>query len=135
MKVRKFEIVQNKMGLKGCTWSSLNAPGTGSPPSHSVFEWENSPFSQLALCGNKKWPPSINMKQIENCRNKMGLKGANGPLQCPRHLNPSVSFSSGFKGIPLSHGGVTRKEYVLNICQKIFSFLCHHVIIHKTSII
>ena len=29
MKVKKLENVHNKMGLKGCKWSSLNAPGTG----------------------------------------------------------------------------------------------------------
>ena len=27
MKVKKFEISQNKSGLKGCKWSNLTAPG------------------------------------------------------------------------------------------------------------
>ena len=31
MKVKKLENVQNKMGLKGCHWSSLSAPGTETP--------------------------------------------------------------------------------------------------------
>ena len=30
MKVKKFENVQDKSGLKGCNWSSLNVPGTES---------------------------------------------------------------------------------------------------------
>ena len=34
MKEKKFEIFQNKMGLKGCKWSSLNAPGTETPVSY-----------------------------------------------------------------------------------------------------
>ena len=36
-RVRKF---QNKVGLKGCKWSSLNAPGTKSPLHHSG--WQNN---------------------------------------------------------------------------------------------
>ena len=31
MKVKKLKKFQNKMGLKGCKWSSLNAPGTETP--------------------------------------------------------------------------------------------------------
>ena len=34
MKVKKFKFLQNKMGLKGCKWSSLNAVGTETPQSH-----------------------------------------------------------------------------------------------------
>ena len=34
MKVEKLEIFQNKVGLKGCNWSNLNAPGTETPVSH-----------------------------------------------------------------------------------------------------
>ena len=75
IKVKQIENFQNKMGLKGCNWSSLKAPGTQPPLSHSVLELDFSLFSLLALWGNKNWPPSIKMKQIENCQNKMGLKG------------------------------------------------------------
>ena len=39
------------------------------------FSWQISLFSVLVLWGNKNWPPSIKMKQIENCQDKMGLKG------------------------------------------------------------
>ena len=38
MKVEKLKKFQNKMGLKGCYWSSLNAPGTQSCLSHSILE-------------------------------------------------------------------------------------------------
>ena len=38
MKVNKLEKFQNKMGLKGCKWSSLNAPGTETPQSHPYWE-------------------------------------------------------------------------------------------------
>ena len=36
MKVKKLEKFQNKMGLKGCNWSSLNAPGTETSLSHPI---------------------------------------------------------------------------------------------------
>ena len=75
IKIKQIENCQIKIGLKGCKWSSLNAPGTQAPLSHSLLEWDFSLFSLLALWGNKNWPPSIKMKQIENCQNKMGLKG------------------------------------------------------------
>ena len=37
MKVKKLKIFQNKRGLMGCKWSSLNAPSTENPLSHSLF--------------------------------------------------------------------------------------------------
>ena len=42
IKVQKFENQENKIGLRGCKWSSLNAPGIYSPEYHS--SWENSIF-------------------------------------------------------------------------------------------
>ena len=44
MKVQQIENCQNKMGVKGCKWSSLNATGTQTSLSHSVLEFENLPF-------------------------------------------------------------------------------------------
>ena len=38
MKVKKMENLQNKRGLKGCKWSSLNTPGTENPLSHPILE-------------------------------------------------------------------------------------------------
>ena len=46
MKVKKLEKCQNKRGLKGWKWSSLNAPGTQTPLCHPYWEMGNSPNSQ-----------------------------------------------------------------------------------------
>ena len=45
MKLKKLEIFWNKMGSMGCKWSSLNAPGTQNPLSHSIWKLDESPFS------------------------------------------------------------------------------------------
>merc|ERR1711884_767964 len=52
MKVKKLEKFQNKMGLRGCKWSSLNAPGTQSPQSHPYWEKGNSSNSH-------NWPSGV----------------------------------------------------------------------------
>ena len=57
MKVDKLENYQNKSGSTGCKWSSLNAPGTGNPLSHSVLKLDDFPFPLLAQWGSKKWLP------------------------------------------------------------------------------
>ena len=89
IKMRDIKIFHNKMGLKGCKWPSLNAPGTQTPLSHSFLEFEISIFSLLALWGNKNWPPRIKMKQIENCQNKMSLKGCkSSSLNAPGTQTP-----------------------------------------------
>ena len=36
--------------------------------------WENSIFPLLALWGNKNWPPSMKVKELETFQNKIGLK-------------------------------------------------------------
>ena len=48
--------IYNAKLAQGCKWSSLNAPGTEIPLSHS--NWENSifPFSAFPPRGNKNWP-------------------------------------------------------------------------------
>ena len=45
MKVKKMKIFRNKMGLKGCKWSSLNAPGPQTHLSHPILELGEFPFS------------------------------------------------------------------------------------------
>ena len=45
MKVNKFENVQSETGLKGCKWSSLNAPGTETPQFHPIWKLQEFPFS------------------------------------------------------------------------------------------
>ena len=53
------------------------------------WNWKIPPLSLLALWDNKKWPPSIKVKQIENCQNKMGLKGCKwSSLNAPGTENP-----------------------------------------------
>ena len=52
MKVKKLKNFQNKRGLMGCKGSSLNAPGTGNPLSHSVFGFDDFPFSHY-------WPSGV----------------------------------------------------------------------------
>ena len=83
MKVQQMENSQNKMGLKGFRWSSLNVQGTPTPLYHPFLELAKHPFVTislllsllLALLGNKKWSPSMKVQQMENSKNKMGLKG------------------------------------------------------------
>ena len=43
MKVKKLEISRYIMGSKSCTWSSLNAPGTETPLSHSILRLDDFP--------------------------------------------------------------------------------------------
>ena len=38
------------------------------------WSWENSLFPLLALWGNRNWLPSMKVKQLEICFNKIGLK-------------------------------------------------------------
>ena len=51
MKVEKLEKFFNKMGLMGCKWSSLNAPGTETPLSHSVLELGEFPSPIIGPLG------------------------------------------------------------------------------------
>ena len=51
MKVKDLENFQNKNGLMGCKWPSLNAPGTGNPLSHSVLGLEELPFPIIGPLG------------------------------------------------------------------------------------
>ena len=43
------------------------------------WSWEKSLSSLLVLWGNKNWPPSIKMKEMENSKNKMQLMGYKWP--------------------------------------------------------
>ena len=57
---QKFEKIQKKLCLTGCKWSSLDAPGTESPLTHSG--WENS-ISSFSSWGNKELAlPSMKVK-------------------------------------------------------------------------
>ena len=62
----------NKMGLKACKWSM---PQALKPLSLIHFlSWENFPFSLLALWGNKNGLPSMKVKKLEKCQNKIGFR-------------------------------------------------------------
>ena len=76
--------------MKGKSWKILKQlllhklqmihfeyPGIENPLSHPFLELEEFPLltiSSLGL-GYKNWPPSINVRRMQNCQNKMGLKG------------------------------------------------------------
>ena len=59
-----METFQNKMGLKCCIWSSLNAPGTENPLCHPFLGLGEFRFSLLAVWGNKNWPPSMRVRPM-----------------------------------------------------------------------
>ena len=76
--VSQYEIAKNgkfpeQNGLKGMQMVQFECPQPLKPLCLIHFwNWQNSPFSLLALWGNKNWPPSIMVKQIEISQNKMG---------------------------------------------------------------
>ena len=51
MKVKKLENFQDKRGLMGCKWSSLNVPSTENPLSHPVLGLEDFPFPIIGPLG------------------------------------------------------------------------------------
>ena len=53
MKVKKLEIFQNKMGLKDCTWSSLNALSNETPVSHPFLGESFSHFQPSGVIRNR----------------------------------------------------------------------------------
>ena len=82
---QKFEKIQDKLCLIGCKWSSLDAPGTESPLSHSGWENSISSFSW----GNKELAlPSMKVKSWKIFRTKLAQQAANGPVWMPRALKP-----------------------------------------------
>ena len=48
MKTKKLQSFQDKMGLKGSKWSSLDAPGTQSPLSHSILKLDEFHFTIIS---------------------------------------------------------------------------------------
>ena len=53
MKLRKVEKSQNKIGLKGCKWSSLNAPGTKKPLS-LIHIWRTSSHGRVRVVPSRR---------------------------------------------------------------------------------
>ena len=52
MKVKKLLNLENKIGLTGCKWSSLNAQGTQTPLSSPFLELGDFPFLHY-------WPSGV----------------------------------------------------------------------------
>ena len=65
MKVRKLEKFQNKMELKGCKWSSLNAKGTEGPLSHPCWERGNSPNSKIEWARGFSVPLAFKLDHLQ----------------------------------------------------------------------
>ena len=63
MKMKKLEKIGNRCGLTGFKWSSLKAPVTETPLSHSILKLHEFSFPLLALWGNENWPPSMKVKK------------------------------------------------------------------------
>ena len=101
MKVKEFENVQDKMGLKGCKWSSLKAPGTETHQNHLYWKLEDFPFPIISLWGNKNWLPSMKVKKLEKFQNKSGLKDCKWS-----------SLNAPGTGNPLSHSVLELEEYL-----------------------
>ena len=65
VKVKKMENSENKRGLMGCKWSSLNAQALKTLCFIQFQSWVNSHFPILALWGNKNSPPSMKVKKLQ----------------------------------------------------------------------
>ena len=81
MQVEKMEFFQNVRCAKGCKWSSLIAPGTENPLSHSFLGlWHFSfPYywpSEAIRMGSPVWK----WKSWKNIRTKEAQQAANGPV-------------------------------------------------------
>ena len=51
IEVKKLENFQNKRGLMGCKWSSLNVQGTENPLSHPLLGLDEFPFPIISPLG------------------------------------------------------------------------------------
>ena len=72
MKVKKMENFQNKRGLMGCKWSSLNAPGTETPLSHSVLELGEFPFPIIRPKSRSRLAPVFELEEWLRTDNFIG---------------------------------------------------------------
>ena len=104
MKVKNLKLCQTKIGLKGCKWSSLNVPSKENPLSHSFLALREFHFPIIGLRGNKNWLPSMKVKKLKICQNKIGLIGCNGSnLNAPGIENPLSHSLHGGEKTPFSH--------------------------------
>ena len=86
MKVKKFEISQNKTGLKGCKWSSLKAPGTETPLSGPYWKLEEFPFSHNWPSGVIRMGSQYESEKVGKISEQKWLKGLQMvQFESPRH--------------------------------------------------
>ena len=71
MKVKKLENFGSKMGLKGCKWFSVNAPGTETPLSNPILwlgevpqEWYKAQTAFRAASGRDRDCPSLKLTEV-----------------------------------------------------------------------
>ena len=94
-----MEIYWNKISLKGCKWSCLNALGSESPISHPLLKSFLSPFQPLLIPSFLPTSGVIRIGLLWEAGPKVGnLLEQNQfdrlqmvQLECPRVRNPSVS--------------------------------------------
>ena len=77
MKVKATENSYNKMSLKWCKWSSLNAPGTQTPLYHLVLKFAKWPFSIIGdwLSGEIRNGPQYESEKFGKFPEQKGLEG------------------------------------------------------------
>ena len=87
MKVKKFEKFQNKIGLKCCKWSSLNAPGTETPLSHPPPLLPH--LSQLLL----RWDPLFDLLLFaQRRRHDVEVVVEGGAYPALRHVHRGLAL-------------------------------------------
>ena len=92
MKVKELEILQNKSGLKGCKWSSLNAKSTETPMSYSIY------FTLLALFFNFHHRPSAPPSAVR--RSIFCSSSALAPISTLHLRNVALRFPKPFISKP-----------------------------------
>ena len=100
MKVKKLKIFWDKMGSKGCKWSSLNAPGTQSPLSHPILKLDEIPFLHKELIvvrqslTTRHVPPNLvaaaGMIHDATDRQRCSLLASTAALRVPQGLHSDV---------------------------------------------
>ena len=111
MKVKEMENFQNKIGSMGCKWSSLNAPGTENPLSHSIlgfvlyipWVWR-TPLSNYWSSGVIRIGlPVWKRKSWENLGTWLAQWISIAPISCPKHWK-TLKYWSFHKFISTSIG-------------------------------
>ena len=82
--------------LTGCKWSSLNAPSTENPVSHSLLSESLFSFSASLSGVIRNWTPHNKDQEGGNILEQNQLKRQQmAQFECPKYRNPCVSFTFG----------------------------------------